>query len=97
MAEAGADLIVGHHPHVLQPVDLIESKSPNGEIHKTVVAYSLGNFLFGRQEGARGRTLLLRTRFHLAPGAKRATLDAVDSLPLVVIPKKRILTLPQNF
>lgn len=37
LAEAGADLILGHHPHVLQPVEMIGN---------TVVAYSLGNFLF---------------------------------------------------
>ncbi len=36
--EAGADLIVGHHPHVLQGVELYK----NG-----VIVYSLGNFIFG--------------------------------------------------
>jgi poly-gamma-glutamate synthesis protein (capsule biosynthesis protein) len=40
LAEAGADLILGHHPHVLQPVTVLE----NGP-RKTVVAYSLGNFV----------------------------------------------------
>jgi len=37
LAEAGADVIVGHGPHVLQRVEWV------GE---TLVAYSLGNFLF---------------------------------------------------
>lgn len=37
LAEAGADLIVGHHPHVLQGIDWIGD---------TPVVYSLGNFLF---------------------------------------------------
>ena len=40
LAEAGADLILGHHPHVLQPVDVIE----NGP-RRTLVAYSMGNFV----------------------------------------------------
>ena len=40
LAEAGADLILGHHPHVLQPVTILENGS-----RKTVVAYSLGNFV----------------------------------------------------
>ena len=35
--DAGADLVIGHHPHVLQGVELY-----NGG----VIAYSLGNFLF---------------------------------------------------
>lgn len=40
----GADVIVGHHPHVLQPVEIYRGK---------VIAYSLGNFVFGgnRQAG----------------------------------------------
>jgi len=40
LAAAGADLILGHHPHVLQPVEILE----NGG-RRTVVAYSLGNFI----------------------------------------------------
>jgi hypothetical protein len=40
MAAAGADVILGGHPHTLQPVDLIDT---NG--HETLVIYSLGNFI----------------------------------------------------
>lgn len=42
LAVAGADIIVGHHPHVPQEVEEFENK--NG--HKGVIAYSLGNFIF---------------------------------------------------
>lgn len=41
LVDAGADLVIGHHPHVLQEVELYR----NG-----VIAYSLGNFLFGNTE-----------------------------------------------
>ncbi|MBR7553160.1 CapA family protein [Allobacillus sp. GCM10007491] len=37
----GADVIIGHHPHVLQPVDWISSQDG----HDRFVMYSLGNFL----------------------------------------------------
>ncbi|GIP31483.1 hypothetical protein J2TS4_06930 [Paenibacillus sp. J2TS4] len=46
LAEAGADLIIGHHSHVLQPCEWIERE--DGQ--RTFVIYSLGNFLSG-QEG----------------------------------------------
>ncbi len=36
-AEAGASLVIGHHPHVLQPIE---------KIGTTTVAWSLGNFVF---------------------------------------------------
>lgn len=37
----GVDVIFGSHPHVIQPVKVIEG----GNGHKTLVAYSLGNFI----------------------------------------------------
>jgi gamma-polyglutamate biosynthesis protein CapA len=50
MAEAGASLIWGHHPHVLQPVEWIEipcdSRDPERICRRTLVLYSLGNALF---------------------------------------------------
>lgn len=36
--DAGADLVVGSHPHVLQPLEEYKGKT---------IAYSLGNFVFG--------------------------------------------------
>ena len=41
MLEAGASVIVGHHPHVLQPVETYHTQDGRN----TVIFYSLGNFL----------------------------------------------------
>ncbi|MBR5618996.1 MAG: CapA family protein, partial [Clostridia bacterium] len=38
IAKAGADIIVGSHPHVLQPMEVYDG---------TPILYSLGNFCFG--------------------------------------------------
>lgn len=41
VCDMGVDVIVGGHPHVVQPMDLLESTTdPN---HKTVCIYSVGN------------------------------------------------------
>ncbi len=40
MADAGADVIIGHHTHCLQPIEWIEGKGGN----KALCFYSLGNF-----------------------------------------------------
>lgn len=37
MADAGADIVIGHHPHVLQNIEVYND---------TVIFYSLGNFVF---------------------------------------------------
>ncbi len=36
--EYGADIVVGHHPHVLQGIDVVNGRT---------ICYSLGNFVFG--------------------------------------------------
>ncbi len=41
MADWGADIIIGHHPHVLQPVTWID-RADGG---RTLCVYSLGNFI----------------------------------------------------
>lgn len=40
-ANLGVDLVLGTHPHLIQPVEWINGQNGN----KTLVAYSLGNFL----------------------------------------------------
>ncbi|WP_060681160.1 CapA family protein [Virgibacillus halodenitrificans] len=44
--DQGADIILGHHPHVLQPVEWMEGKGGK----RSFVIYSLGNFLSGQDE-----------------------------------------------
>lgn len=39
--DLGVDLIFGSHPHILQPVELLQ----NAEGHKTVCFYSMGNYV----------------------------------------------------
>lgn len=52
LVDAGADLIVGHHPHVAQEIETYKG---------TAVAYSLGNFIFDQYFSAETmRGLMLR-------------------------------------
>jgi len=49
MFESGADLVIGTHPHVIQPVELIENNS-----HSMLVYYSIGNFVNSTAQAGRG-------------------------------------------
>ncbi len=49
LAMWGADVIIGTHPHVIQPVEYIT----NRDGRKTLVAYSLGNFISAQNRGPR--------------------------------------------
>lgn len=46
----GADLVVGHHPHVVQPLEWYRGR---------LIAYSLGNFIFGSYSPAAEGAVLL--------------------------------------
>ncbi len=49
MCDLGVDVIIGGHPHVIQPIDLLQSSTdPN---HKTICAYSLGNVVSNQRLG----------------------------------------------
>ena len=43
MCDLGVDVIVGGHPHVVQPMELLSSTTDSD--HKTICLYSTGNFL----------------------------------------------------
>jgi poly-gamma-glutamate synthesis protein (capsule biosynthesis protein) len=47
--EQGVDLVIGSHPHVIEPVEWIETEKG----HRMLVYYSLGNFLSYQREAPR--------------------------------------------
>ena len=49
--DAGADLVLGHHPHVLQGLELYRNK---------LIAYSLGDFVFDHYSRPTGETVVLQ-------------------------------------
>ena len=53
MIDAGADLVVGTHPHVIQLVE---------EYGGRWIAYSLGNFVFDQRKPGTRRGLMLKVR-----------------------------------
>lgn len=56
----GADLIVGHHPHVVQGIEEYKGK---------FIAYSLGNFMFGGNKNPKDKdTFVFQQTFHLTNG-----------------------------
>jgi poly-gamma-glutamate synthesis protein (capsule biosynthesis protein) len=67
LVEAGVSLVVGHGPHVLQPVE---------RVGEGWIAFSLGNFVFDHEEPESRRGALLRTEF--AP----RSVESLELLPV---------------
>jgi len=50
MLEAGADVVVAGHPHVLQPMGFVDvTCAQTGETRQGFIAYCLGNFISGQR------------------------------------------------
>ncbi|MGL4797328.1 MAG: CapA family protein [Paraclostridium sp.] len=47
LCDYGVDIIIGSHPHVVQPIEMIKSDESDNE---TLVVYSLGNFLSNQRK-----------------------------------------------
>lgn len=52
--DAGADIVIGHHPHVLQGFEIYKNK---------LIAYSLGNYVFGSYSHTVDYSVLLKIWF----------------------------------
>jgi poly-gamma-glutamate synthesis protein (capsule biosynthesis protein) len=92
LADAGALAVIGHHPHVLQPVELY----PRADGRTAVIAYSLGNFVSNQsrryvfgvtpetvaapREGAFLRLTFARRDY--GRGVTRVEVSGADVLPL---------------
>jgi hypothetical protein len=88
MLDAGADLVIGHHPHVVQGFELdLRGFRQTSEVSRgRFVAYSLGNFVFDQQQGETRQGLALRTFFD------EQGLRAVQALPVWAGPRPRLMT-----
>jgi len=78
LSENGADLVIGTHPHVLQPVEWI----PRQDGGRTLVYYSLGNFISRQNRPERLLGGMARVRISREEG-QRAAIESASVLPLV--------------
>lgn len=70
--DSGADLVLGHHPHILQGLEVYKGK---------LIAYSLGNFAFGSRSRKCTESIMLEVRLSRSgPGEARAVPVCVDNL-----------------
>src|SRR3990172_5028995 len=63
----GADLVLGHHPHVLQELEVYKGR---------LIAYSLGNFVFGSQSNRTNTSIILLCTF------RKHSLVKIEAVPL---------------
>lgn len=80
MFEAGADIILGSHPHVLQPMEKRIIQNPDGTTRTGFVIYSLGNFLSSQTTEPRDSSIILNLEFEKIENGK-TELKSVNFIP----------------
>ncbi|MES2623142.1 MAG: CapA family protein [Patescibacteria group bacterium] len=75
--EAGADMVIGHHPHVLQPMEIYKGK---------YIFYSLGNFVFDQPWPDTKESALIHMRIDLKEVNGKWNISAISPhiLPLII-------------
>jgi poly-gamma-glutamate synthesis protein (capsule biosynthesis protein) len=76
--EDGATLVLGSHPHVLEPWE----KYTTSDGRETFVIYSLGNFVSGQTQLARRSTLVLYVGLSKTPSGTKV--NGVSYVPLIM-------------
>jgi len=77
ISEMGADMIIGSHPHVIQPVEVVEISDK-----KIFVAYSLGNFFCGQRKRYTDTGIILK--YTIAKDSVKTYLKEVKYIPTYV-------------
>lgn len=78
LADQGVTLVIGHHPHVVQPVEWLTGRAGN----RTLVAYSLGNFVSSQDKRDTMLEGMLSVVF--SGGESGLIIESYGVLPLVM-------------
>ena len=82
MADAGADIILGTHSGVVQPVEVLSANRGDGRYHPVLCAYSLGNLVtHDREKRANLAGILLKANVVYDPTTDAIAFDNLGYLP----------------
>ena len=79
----GADLILGAHPHVVQPYEWKTVTLEDGRQHKGLITYSLGNFISAQRWDYKDVGAILRLTLHKSE-AGEASIEEAEMIPTYV-------------
>lgn len=78
----GVDVILGCHPHVLQPMEKRTITLEDGSTKDCFVIYSLGNFMSGQTKSNNRNSIILNMDFTKNGETGKITIDSVSYVPI---------------
>lgn len=80
--ENGVDVILGSHPHVLQPMEKRTVTLEDRTTKDCFVIYSLGNFMSGQTKENTRNSIILNMAFTKSGETDKTTIDSVSYIPI---------------
>ena len=84
LLKAGADIILGSHPHVVQPYKIFKFPGKNGKTRKAVVIYSMGNFISGQTQDYTDLGVIFQVTIRKKFPEKTTEITGIKALPTLV-------------
>ena len=81
LLKAGADIILGSHPHVVQPYKIFKFPGKNGKTRKAVAIYSMGNFISGQMKDYTDLGVIFQVTIRKKFPEKTAEITGIKALP----------------
>ena len=78
----GVDIILGSHPHVLEPFEKREVTLEDGTVKDGFVIYSLGNFMSGQNQTHTKNSIILNINITKHSGNGKITIDDISYIPI---------------
>lgn len=78
----GADMVIGSHPHVVQPIRMEQATLPDGSKKEALVVYSLGNFISNQQQPNTDGGILFQVDLLKQKGSPEVRLGAHGMIPV---------------
>lgn len=82
LIEHGADMVIGSHPHVVQPIRTERVAMPDGSAKEALVVYSLGNFISNQQQPNTDGGILFRVDLIKQRGFKEVRVGDSGFIPV---------------
>lgn len=85
----GADVILGSHPHVLQPMETRTLTDRDGTTHTGFVCWSLGNFISSQNDEYTDTTVVLNLELTKNPNTGVTDVTKVGYVPLYMLDREQ--------
>lgn len=82
MFEWGANLVIGAHPHVIQPIKKIPYTNKNGETTEGLCVFSMGNFISNQQKYNTDGGLMVEIQLTKEKGSNKAKVGNCQYIPV---------------